>query len=59
MRSSCLESETKKDPFSHSHLQPLGGFSFLGARIIDQVIEDLWQKRGLNRAENLTLAGSR
>lgn len=35
-----------------------GGFSFLGARIIDQVIEDLWQKRGLNRAENLTLAGS-
>ena len=36
-----------------------GGFSFLGARIIDSVIDDLWRNRGFSTALNLTLAGSR
>jgi len=35
-----------------------GTFSFHGARIVDEVLDDLWQKRGLNEAKNLTLAGS-
>ncbi|XP_065057295.1 palmitoleoyl-protein carboxylesterase NOTUM-like [Rhopilema esculentum] len=35
-----------------------GGFSFLGARIIDEVVSDLYVNRGLDKGTNLTLAGS-
>eukprot|EP00794_Sanderia_malayensis_P000579 gene579-1239_t len=34
------------------------GFSFLGARIIDAVVDDLWKRRDLTKATNLTMAGS-